>query len=114
MRGSLKDGIITDQPIELQNLIDKVEDPSAGAIATFTGVTRNNFKGKEVLKLEYEAYEPMACKKLQVLVCTELGLESVIMVFHGHPQHNRCRRFVTPAKPDMTSGKLQFVIELAL
>ena len=57
---------ITPSAISLDRLISKVEDPSAGAVATFTGVTRNNFNGKEVLKLEYEAYQPMARKKLQV------------------------------------------------
>ena len=31
-----------------------------------SGVTRNNFQGKTVLRLEYEAYVPMALKKLDV------------------------------------------------
>ena len=43
-----------------------VADPSTGAISTFSGVTRNTFKGKAVVRLEYEAYEPMAVKKLKV------------------------------------------------
>jgi len=36
----------------------------AGAIATFVGTTRNNFNGKQVTTLEYEAYEPLAIKEL--------------------------------------------------
>ena len=43
-----------------------VTDPAAGAISSFIGTTRNSFAGKTVLKLEYEAYEPMAVHKLQV------------------------------------------------
>ena len=31
-----------------------------GAISSFLGVTRNNFKGKKGLQLEYESYEKMA------------------------------------------------------
>lgn len=46
--------------------MDYVADPGAGAISTFSGVTRNNFHGKAVLKLEYECYTPMALKVLQV------------------------------------------------
>ena len=57
---------VTGSPLSLNTLSQQVEDPGAGAIATFMGVTRNNFDGKEVLKLEYEAYKPMAKKKLMV------------------------------------------------
>ena len=57
---------VTGSPLSLNILSLQVEDPGAGAVATFMGVTRNNFNGKEVLKLEYEAYEPMAEKKLKV------------------------------------------------
>lgn len=44
-----------------------VGDPSAGAIATFIGVTRDNFQGKSVHHLEYEAYTSMALKKMHAL-----------------------------------------------
>jgi molybdopterin synthase catalytic subunit len=57
---------VTGQPLQLQAYTDFTSDPGAGAIATFSGVTRNNFDGKEVLRLEYEAYVPMAVRKLQV------------------------------------------------
>lgn len=56
---------VTDQPLHLQTLVDKVASERAGAIATFSGVTRNNFEGQTVEKLEYEAYIPMAQKKLE-------------------------------------------------
>jgi len=41
-----------------------VNDPSCGAIATFAGTTRDNFKGKKVTQLSYEGYVPMAEKEL--------------------------------------------------
>ena len=31
----------------------------------FEGITRDNFDGKKVLRLEYEAYKPMAKKKMK-------------------------------------------------
>jgi molybdopterin synthase catalytic subunit len=56
---------VTGEPLGLDPLLAYVSDPGAGAIATFSGVTRNSFGGKEVLRLEYEAYSPMAVRKLR-------------------------------------------------
>jgi molybdopterin synthase catalytic subunit len=51
---------LTRQPIRLQELIDSVATPEAGAIATFIGTTRNNNEGRRVIALDYDAYEEMA------------------------------------------------------
>uniref|UniRef100_A0A061RE70 Molybdopterin synthase catalytic subunit n=1 Tax=Tetraselmis sp. GSL018 TaxID=582737 RepID=A0A061RE70_9CHLO len=59
---------ISCSPLDIQKYITLVEDDSAGAISTFVGVTRDDFQGKKVKKLEYEAYEPMAQKCLE-LIC---------------------------------------------
>lgn len=56
---------VTGEPLDLAAYAARVSDPGAGAISTFSGITRNNFLGKAVLRLEYEAYVPMANKKLQ-------------------------------------------------
>ena len=58
--------LVTPAPLSTDALVAAVADDSAGAIATFTGVTRNSFQGKPTEKLEYEAYVPMAAKKLLV------------------------------------------------
>jgi MoaE-MoaD fusion protein len=47
-------------PILLDDVARAVGEPSAGAIATFAGTTRQTNRGRNVLKLEYEAYESMA------------------------------------------------------
>ena len=62
---------VTDKPINLQELVDCVTDPKAGAIATFIGTTRNNNEGRKVIALDYEAYPEMAEKEL-----TRLGEEA--------------------------------------
>ncbi|POO01531.1 Molybdopterin biosynthesis MoaE [Trema orientale] len=49
-------------PIDLSKYINYVSAPQAGAIATFSGTTRDTFDGKEVVELRYEAYVPMAVK----------------------------------------------------
>ena len=40
--------------------VDEVRDDTAGAIATFVGTTRAQSRGRDVIHLEYEAYEGMA------------------------------------------------------
>lgn len=50
---------MTDKPISTQALCDSLRDPRAGALASFEGWIRNLNDGHEVLRLEYEAYEPL-------------------------------------------------------
>lgn len=52
-------------PIDVQEVHRSVQLPEAGAIDIFIGTTRNHSHGKEVLSLEYEAYEPMALKEME-------------------------------------------------
>jgi molybdopterin synthase catalytic subunit len=56
---------VTREPIDLQELVKRVTDPSAGAIATFIGTTRNHNEGRKVIALDYEAYPEMAEKELE-------------------------------------------------
>jgi molybdopterin synthase catalytic subunit len=51
---------ITDEPISLAEVAQVVMHPSAGAVATFAGTTRDSNGGRVVLRLEYEAYPEMA------------------------------------------------------
>jgi molybdopterin synthase catalytic subunit len=56
---------VTEKPLHLQELVDFVTDPGAGAIATFVGTTRNNNDGRRVIALDYDAYPEMAEKELR-------------------------------------------------
>ncbi|MGM8215380.1 molybdenum cofactor biosynthesis protein MoaE [Bacillaceae bacterium W0354] len=56
---------IVDEPINPQQLIDKVVRREAGAITTFIGSVREWTKGKRTIYLEYQAYVPMAVKMLE-------------------------------------------------
>ncbi len=56
---------IVQSPIELNSVVQSVLTPESGAVDVFIGTTRNHSNRKEVLKLEYEAYEPMALKKME-------------------------------------------------
>ena len=52
--------LLSDAPLSLDRVVDEVRSDSAGAIATFTGTTRKESRGRDVSYLEYEAYEGMA------------------------------------------------------
>lgn len=55
---------IIKEPISIEDVSNKVFRPEAGAVTTFTGIVREFTKGKRTLYLEYDAYVPMAEKKL--------------------------------------------------
>ena len=48
------------EPLSLDAVVREVQRDEAGAIATFTGTTRNHSRGRSVHYLDYEAYEGMA------------------------------------------------------
>ena len=52
--------LLSDEPLSLDRVVDEVRDEHAGAIATFTGTTRIQSRGRTVEHLDYEAYEGMA------------------------------------------------------
>ena len=55
---------ITHDPLDPQEITARVRSESNGAVVTFLGTTRRLTRGREVLRLEYEAYRPMADSKL--------------------------------------------------
>ncbi len=62
---------IVEGPIDVAALISAVQRPDCGAISTFVGTTRvDESEGASVEYLEYEAYRPMADRKLE-----EIGAE---------------------------------------
>jgi molybdopterin synthase catalytic subunit len=52
--------LLSAEPLSLDRVVDEVRDDRAGAIATFTGTTRVESRGRDVVHLDYEAYEGMA------------------------------------------------------
>lgn len=59
---------ILDTALNSQVCQDFVNDPAAGGVVIFVGTVRNQTDNKEVMKLEFEAFDSMAkkeCKKLR-------------------------------------------------
>jgi molybdopterin synthase catalytic subunit len=56
--------ILTYKPIDIPGIMTVMNFSESGGIVTFCGIVRNNNHGRNVKHLEYEAYEPMAKKKI--------------------------------------------------
>ena len=52
--------VLSERPLSLDDAVAEVASDDAGAIATFVGTTRARSRGRDVVRLEYEAYEGMA------------------------------------------------------
>jgi molybdopterin converting factor subunit 1 len=52
--------LLSEEPLSLEDAVRQVASDDAGAIATFSGTTRAHSRGRQVVQLEYEAYEGMA------------------------------------------------------
>ena len=64
---------LTAEPIDLSAVAAEVADERAGAIATFSGTTRVESRGRSVRHLDYEAYAEMAEEVMADLVETLKG-----------------------------------------
>lgn len=54
-------------PLDVAAALAEVEDDEAGAIASFVGTVRRRSRGRDVVQLEYEAFEEMAEPMLERL-----------------------------------------------
>jgi molybdopterin converting factor subunit 1 len=62
---------LTREAIPTAVLAGELKAPEDGAVVVFEGIVRNYGHGKRTRRLEYEAYEPMAIRKMQ-----EIGQEA--------------------------------------
>ena len=71
---------LTYDALDPEKITAEVRRNTNGAVVTFLGTTRDNFEGKTVLTLEYEAFDEMAVKKLEEVrqeMMAEFGLEQL-------------------------------------
>jgi len=58
--GGADDVLLTADPLSLDAAVRAAASDEAGAVATFVGTVRRQSRGREVTRLEYEAYAEMA------------------------------------------------------
>ncbi len=52
-------------PLSIDQAVDAVRHPGAGGLCVFLGVVRDRNEGREVRRLEYQAYDSMAALELE-------------------------------------------------
>ena len=99
---------ITGEVIDTQRVIRAVEAGDAGAIVHFLGTVRNNTGGRRTLYLEYEAYAPMAEKKMAEIgheIREKWGLDRVAMIHRvGRVKIGEVSVAVAVASPHRSDG----------
>lgn len=69
-------------PLSVQNCMELVSSGGAGAINLFIGTVRDNTQQRRVLRLEYEAYAPMAISEMQKLAdqaCEQWQIQGIVI-----------------------------------
>ncbi len=59
------DILLSTEPLDVNHCINFVQSPECGGIDVFIGTVRSQTKGKQVVRLEFEAYERMAVKEMR-------------------------------------------------
>jgi molybdopterin synthase catalytic subunit len=66
--GGAGDPQVVDRPIALAEVVKAVGGEECGALVTFTGMVRRHSQGREVVRIDYEAYPEMASGELRAIV----------------------------------------------
>ena len=78
------DFLLSEAPLSLDRVVAEVASDDAGAIATFVGTTRAQSRGRDVVRLEYEAYEGMAEAEMERIAAALRGRHEILAVAIHH------------------------------
>ena len=96
---------VVERPVELDEVVAKVRSVDRGAVVTFQGDVRAATRGRRVVRLEYEAYIPMAVRTLDQLAA-EIGSEhgAAVAIAHrvGHLAPGEAAVVIACAAPHRT------------
>ena len=120
-------------PIDVAGLLSEAARPDCGAFAVFLGTTRDHHDGRRVVRLAYEAYEPMALAALESLereaagryeiaACrivhrlgevplSEASVAVIVAAGHRGPAFDACRWAMDELKRTVPIWKKEFFAE---
>lgn len=75
---------ISEDSLDITSCIEWVMSPECGGIDVFIGTVRKATKGKEVIRLEFEAYKQMALNEMQKIAEQALEMWSVQKILIHH------------------------------
>jgi molybdopterin synthase catalytic subunit len=76
--------VLSGEPLSLERAVAEVATDGAGAVATFVGTTRARSRGRDVIRLEYEAYEGMAEAEMERIASALRDRHDVIDIAIHH------------------------------
>jgi molybdopterin synthase catalytic subunit len=119
--------------IDVGKLITEASRPDCGAVSLFIGNSRDHSEGHRVLRLEYEAYEPMALaaleqlerdarKRFEIAACrivhrlgevplAEASVAVVVAAAHRQPAFDACQWAMNELKRSAPIWKKEFFAE---
>ena len=74
---------LTNNPIDINKCYNSVLDPSCGAVSMFSGITRDYYLDKQVLKLSYTAFDDMVYHqfdKLEEQIRTKWTVNTILII----------------------------------
>ncbi len=123
-------------PVSAAALARELQAPEDGAVVCFEGVVRNHSLGRKTLYLEYEAYEPMAVRKMREIAeeakqrfaidrvgivhrlgRLEIGETSVaiaVTAAHRHPAFEACHELINRLKQVVPIWKKEYFADGAV
>jgi molybdopterin synthase catalytic subunit len=75
---------LLDAELDPKACLARVMRDDAGGLVTFVGTVRNHTRGKRVLKLEFEAYAPMAMSEMRKIAETACERWPVLQIAIHH------------------------------
>jgi molybdopterin synthase catalytic subunit len=75
---------LSEEPLSVDEAVREVASDDAGAIATFIGTTRAHSRGRDVVQLEYEAYEGMAEAEMERIAAELVERHDLIAIAIHH------------------------------
>jgi len=98
---------VVERPIAVEEVAAAVRGPGRGAVVTFEGDVRAETRGRRVVRLEYEAYVPMAERTLAALAAgigREHGAEIAILHRIGQLAPGEPAVVIAAAAPHRTAA----------
>lgn len=74
---------IVREPIQTDRIVNAIKSGGDGTVCVFDGIVRDNTRGRATLHLDYEAYEEMALRQMQMLrdeAIARFGVREVAIV----------------------------------
>lgn len=78
------DIVVSDQPLDAEQVSTFINDDKAGGQTVFIGTVRNHAHGKEVIRLDFEAFKPMAIKEMHKIAVQGLEKWDTIKIAIHH------------------------------